>query len=155
MYPTIYIGTDHGGFAKKEVIKQQLMNSGYQVIDCGAATYIADDDYPPFAIAVAKNVAADIAAGNNSFGILLCRSGIGMAVVANKIPGIRAATLRSVEEAQLGRMHNDINVISLPADVLSDEEIWVILKSFLNTQFLQEERHVRRVKQIKDFEQGS
>lgn len=155
MHPTIYIGTDHGGFAQKEVIKQQLQNAGYVIKDCGASSFTPDDDYPPFAFAVAKNVVADLAVGTPAFGILLCRSGIGMAMAANKVTGVRAGTIRSVEEAQHARIHDNVNVISLPADTLSDDEIWVILKSFLNTQFSTDERHVRRIKQITAYEEAN
>lgn len=153
MHSIIYLGTDHGGFSQKEALKGVLQQAGFTLQDCGAFMLDPDDDYPPVAFTVAQQVAGQHIIGNTAFGVLLCRSGIGMAIAANKVAGIRAATIRSVAEAQHARIHDDVNVISLPADEISIDEMEHILKVFLNTQFSNEERHKRRIKQITQYEQ--
>ena len=147
--PNVFIGADHGGFELKEKIKTHLESRGYTVHDCGAATLDAKDDYPDFAFAVAKNVAAD----QYSRGVLLCRSGAGMTIAANKVLGARAATLHTGEEAAHARHHNDVNIAALPADFLTEQEIFEILGIFLVTPFSDEERHKRRLAKISEFEQ--
>lgn len=153
MHSIIYLGTDHGGFSQKEALKVILKQMGYTVEDCGAFMLDPDDDYPPVALKVAQQVADQNKTGNSAFGVLLCRSGIGMAIAANKVNGIRAATIQSVAQAQHARIHDDVNVISLPAEDLDVSAIERILKSFLNTQFSNEMRHTRRIQQISAYEQ--
>jgi len=147
--PKVFIGADHGGFELKEKIKTHLKSLGYTVEDCGAHSFDADDDYPDFAFAVARNVAAD----QYSRGILLCRSGVGMTMAANKIVGARAATLHTGEEAAHSRHHNDVNIAAFPADSLTEEQIFEVLGIFLVTPFSDEERHKRRLNKISEFEQ--
>ncbi len=167
-----YIGADHGGFEFKERIKQYLSGQGYEVEDCGAAVLDPNDDYPPIAIAVAQKVAeesknivaTELPAARQPGepvgtqpvtdvrGILLCRSGAGMTIAANKVPGIRAATVHSIKEAEHARAHNNVNIVSLAADYLSEEEIFAVLKTFMETPFTEVERHQRRISQITNFE---
>ncbi len=146
--PNVYIGADHGGFAVKEKIKQHLEDRGYTVTDCGAIALTPDDDYPEFAVAVAQKIAQD----PYGRGILLCRSGVGMTIAANKIAGVRAATLHNPEEAAHARSHDDINVAAFPADYLSEAQLFEVLGIFLVTPFSGEERHTRRLQQISEIE---
>lgn len=146
--PKVFIGADHGGFELKEKIKTHLIERGYQVEDCGATSLNPDDDYPEFAFAVAEKVAAD----QYSRGILLCRSGVGMTIAANKVPGARAATLHSEAEAAHARSHDDVTIAALPADFLTEQQIFATLGVFLVTPFSEEERHTRRLQKITAFE---
>ena len=146
---TIYLGADHGGFELKEEAKQWLADWGYQAEDLGAYSHNPQDDYPPVALAVAQEVAAE---PQQSVGLLFCRSGGGMVVAANKVAGIRAVSLDSVEAAMHAKTDNGANVGSLAADWLSREQAKVIIKAFLETEFSGAERHVRRLAQIAEFE---
>lgn len=149
--PKVFIGADHGGFEFKEKIKAYLTATGYIVEDCGAETLAPEDDFPPFAFAVAQKVAQDPYAR----GVLLCRSGVGMTIAANKVPGARAATLHTGAEAVHARSHDDVNIAALPADFLSEQEIFEVLGIFLVTPFSDEERHQRRLTQISAFERST
>lgn len=141
---TIYLGADHGGFSLKELLKGELMKQGYTVEDCGAFTLDPADDYPVYAQAVAKKILSNPA----SFGLLLCRSGAGMEIAANRFEGIRAVECRDADEAIHARQHNDANVVVLPADEIDEKKAEKIVKTFLETAFIQEERHVRRIEEI-------
>lgn len=152
MTPTIYLGADHGGFAHKEFIKKKLLELSYTVEDLGAFSEVEDDDYPEYALAVAKKVADSHQEGNAATGILLCRSGAGMTIAANKVAGIRAVNVSTVDLAKHARVHNDANVLALSADELKDEQMWKVLLAFLETPFSQEERHIRRIALISEFE---
>jgi ribose 5-phosphate isomerase B len=149
---TIYLGADHGGFPLKEKIKTWLDDWEYQFSDLGALQLDAQDDYPDFALAVAKQVAADRAKQQDSFGILLCRSGGGMVIAANKVPGVRAVLVFSVKEAIHAKEHDDANIISLAGDWMDPEIAQASLKAFLETEFSGGERHLRRIKKITDYE---
>ncbi len=141
---TIYIGADHRGFALKEYIKKYLAAQGRAVEDCGATAYDENDDYPDFAKAVAERVADEAGAK----GILLCGSGNGVAIVANKMRGIRAAVAMSPEQARAARSDEDANVIALASDYLQEDEVREIIEAFLSTPFLDAERHMRRIGKI-------
>ncbi len=147
----IYLGSDHRGFELKEKIKRLLAGWNYEFEDCGAFEYNKDDDYPDFAKAVAEKVAAD----DGNKGILICGSGIGIAIAANKIKGIRAGTAASSEQVRASVNDEDLNILCLSADYLPDAEVAAreIIKIFLETKFSGEERHVRRVDKIKQLEQ--
>lgn len=144
----VYIGADHGGFDLKQHSQSFLDAMGYHVQDCGAVERNSTDDYPVFAQAVAKAVATH----PGSLGLLFCRSGEGMAIAANKIPGVRASVVWNREVAAETRKDNDANVAVFPADYLSEEEFEQCATAFLTTPFSQEERHVRRIAAI---EQGT
>lgn len=138
----IAIASDHAGFEYKEKLKEFLSEVGYQVADFGC-TSSQSCDYPDFAYPLAKSVSA----GENTFGILICGSGIGMTIVANKINGIRAANCCTVEMARLARLHNNANVLAFGARLISFELAKEIVLAFLNEKF-EGNRHERRVAKI-------
>ena len=142
----IIIASDHAGFEQKEELAFYLKEKGYDVVDAGPAT---DDrvDYPDFA----KKVAVSVAAHEADFGVLVCGTGIGMAIAANKIAGIRAANVTSASFAALAREHNDANIVSVSGRFVSLEENKKILDAFLTTQF-GGGRHAGRVQKITDLE---
>jgi ribose 5-phosphate isomerase B len=138
----IAIGSDHAGFEYKQALKLSLQSKGLKVLDFG--THSTDSvDYPDFAHPVAHSVEKQ----ESNFGILLCGSGNGVAITANKHAGIRAALCWSVELAQLARQHNDANVLCLPARFVSLEEAQAMVEAFLNTAF-EGGRHSNRVGKI-------
>lgn len=141
---TIYIGADHRGFALKEYIKNYLAGDGRAVVDCGNATHDDSDDYPDFARAVALRVADEAGAK----GILLCGSGNGVAIAANKVHGIRAAVACTALQARAARSDEDANVIAIAADYTERDEAHDIVEAFLSTPFLDAERHMRRIGKI-------
>tara|TARA_A100001037_G_C14935245_1_gene537951 strand:+ start:171 stop:608 length:438 start_codon:yes stop_codon:yes gene_type:complete len=139
---TIAAGCDHGGFSLKTLLIEHLTESGHDVLDLG--TYTNERvDYPDFAETVAKSVAS----GEASFGLLVCGSGIGVCMVANKIAGIRAATIHDVTSAHLSREHNDANIICLGERLIGPEVAKEALDIFLESEF-QEGRHLQRVEKI-------
>jgi ribose 5-phosphate isomerase B len=139
----IAIGSDHAGFAMKEAIEARLKESGLIVEDFGTHSP-ASMDYPDVGAAVAKAV-ADGRAGR---GILVCSTGIGMSIVANKIGGVRAALCDSEETARLSRTHNDANVLALSGKFTPVDRALNIVEAFLSTDFPAGERHARRVRKI-------
>lgn len=142
----IALGADHAGFELKEKIKRILGERGLQVSDQGTDSAEAVD-YPDFARSVGEAVAEKRA----DFGILICGSGIGMAIAANKIPGARAANVTSEYEAQMSREHNDANVLALGARILDEPEAFAIVNKWLATPFAGG-RHQRRVDKISKIE---
>ncbi|MDE1970500.1 MAG: RpiB/LacA/LacB family sugar-phosphate isomerase [Patescibacteria group bacterium] len=139
----IYLGTDHAGFELKESIKSFLLEKGYEVQDCGAFSFDPGDDYPDFIRPAAEAVAQD----ESSRGIVLGGSGEGEAMVANRIPGVRATVYYggSHEIIRLSRAHNNANVLSLGARFVSKEEAFTVIALWLETPFSEEERHKRRL----------
>ena len=136
------IGSDHRGFLAKEHVKRFLTQMGHEVIDCGTHSD-APTDYPDYAVPVC----ADIQAGKAERGVLLCGSGIGMCMTANKMRGIRAALCHDELTAEMSRRHNDANVLCLAGDLLGDELIRRIVEVWVSTKF-EGGRHERRVKKI-------
>ena len=134
----VSVGSDHGGFELKESLKKALSGS-YEIADCGPSG-AASCDYPDYAIAVAK----DVATGAADYGILICRSGIGMAMAANRFQNVRAAVCTTVDAAKMTRQHNGANVLCLGADVVSADDALAIAKAFLETPVDESERHARR-----------
>jgi ribose 5-phosphate isomerase B len=149
---TVFLGADHRGFALKEQIKTWLKDAGYALQDLGAYSLDPGDDYPDFGIAVAQEVARQ---PEGRRGIVFCGSGVGMAVAANKIKGIRASLATSREIAQASRNDDDLNILSIAADYTSLEGAKRIIEVFLNTPFSGEERHLRRINKIAKAEHGS
>ncbi len=139
---TIALGGDHAGVEYKKVISDMLRSEGLGVLDYGTMT-TESVDYPDFAVVVAKSVANNDAA----FGILLCGSGIGVSITANKVPFIRAANCVTVEMAKLSRMHNNANILALGTRLNSIEEVIQIVRAFLETPF-EGGRHLNRVDKI-------
>lgn len=145
MFMKIYIASDHGGFHLKETIKP-LLNG--KIIDLGPQQLDTQDDYPQYAFLVAKKVSQE----SNSIGLLFCRSGSGMAIAANKTKGIRAVDIYNQKIAQHAVRDNHANVFAFGADFLSKEDVLNCLSLIFNTQPDQDERHLRRIKQISDYE---
>jgi ribose 5-phosphate isomerase B len=142
----IALGADHAGYELKENLKSYLAEGGHAVDDCGTAS-TASCDYPDFAHAVAARVAG----GSAERGILVCGTGIGMAIAANKTPGVRAANVTSETLAQLSREHNDANVLTLGARILDEEQARKIVDVWLATPFAGG-RHQRRIDKIAELE---
>lgn len=138
----IYIGSDHAGYDLKEKLKVFLRSENYEIIDEGTSS-TDSCDYPDYAHPVAK--AVDLK--KSSFGILICGSANGVCMTANKHQGVRAALCWTTEIAELARLHNDANVVCLPARYISDDVAQAIVKTFITTDF-EGERHERRVNKI-------
>ena len=148
----IHIGTDHAGLDFKNTITQHLTQQGHQVTDHGAYEFNPEDDYPAFCIATAEAVMADEADGSQSLGIVFGGSGNGEQIAANKVTGIRAALVWNEDTAKLARQHNNANVISIGARQHTQEEALHLIDLFINEPFSGDERHVRRISQIKEYE---
>ena len=143
---TIYIGSDHAGFKLKEKIKEWLINSNMPFLDLGNTILDKNDDYPDFAIKV-----SNLTSSNNSKGILVCGSGQGMCMAANKIKGIRAGIAYTVRDARLLREHNNANIMCLSGWGMSFEDSKKMIKKFLDTEFSSEPRHKRRIGKIMEI----
>ena len=142
----VYIGTDHAGFELKEKLKVYLCELGHEVEDMGAFELEKDDDYPDFI----RPVADAVASNSESFGIILGGSGEGEEMVANKVPGVRAAEYYggNLDIIKLAREHNNANILSLGARFVKEDEAKQAVKLFLGTQFSNDPRHVRRIEKI-------
>jgi len=136
----IAIGSDHGGFALKEVVAKHLRDLGLDFVDCGCYD-ISSVDYPVYAQAVAR----EIQSGKCDRGILVCSTGIGISMAANKCTGIRAALCSEPYSAKMTRLHNDANVLCMGGLVVGDNLALEIVDTFLNTEFSGEARHQRRI----------
>ncbi|MBN9644159.1 ribose-5-phosphate isomerase [Corynebacterium mendelii] len=144
----IYLGADHAGFDIKEVIKRHLRDQGHEVVDCGAHTYDAADDYPAFCITAAKKTVAD----PGSLGIVMGGSGNGEQIAANKVAGARCALAWSVETAKLAREHNNAQLIGLGGRMHSEAEALAIVDAFIEQPWSEEPRHQNRIDIITEFE---
>lgn len=144
----VLIGSDHAGFDQKEVIKQHLVDEGYEVVDAGSYNDTDSVDYPDFA----KEVGRAVASGEADRGVLVCGTGVGMAIAANKVPGVRAANVTSPEFAHLARAHNDANVVTISGRFVPSDVNELIVDAFLATDF-EAGRHQRRLDKIRDMEQ--
>ena len=136
----IAIGSDHGGFDLKEKVKAHLQEKGIEVKDVGCYEKVSVD-YPTFGHAVAKAVAA----GDCEKGIVICTTGIGISITANKTPGIRCALCSEPLSAKMTRLHNDANVLAMGAALVGDMMAMEIVDTFLGTAFSGDERHQRRI----------
>jgi ribose 5-phosphate isomerase B len=140
---TIVLGADHAGFALKERVKRELLDRGCDVHDA-TPRFKAGDDYPLAARKVAKLVSKD----TKDRGILVCGSGVGVAIAANRMKGIRAMDGHAVAEVKLAREHNDVNVLTLSGWKMSLKDAMKLADAFLTTPFSNAARHLRRVKQL-------
>lgn len=141
----IAIGSDHGGFELKEKVKKHLEEKGYQVKDCGC--YSKEScDYPVFGHAVAKEVAS----GNCEKGVVICTTGIGISMVANKTKGVRCALCSEPLSAKMTRLHNDANVLAMGGALVGENMAMEIVDTFFGTEFSGEEKHQRRVNLIEE-----
>ena len=151
MTRVIAFGADHGGFSLKENIVPWLEDLGYEVLDLGAHSLDPADDYPDFAEAVAQAVVS----GQAERGIVICGSGVGASVAANKIPGIRASVCHDLYSARQGVEHDELNVLSLGARVVGLDLAKQLATEFLDARFTGEERHLRRLAKVNAIEQQS
>ncbi len=146
----VVIGADHGGFELKQEIGKLLASDGHEVTDLGAHQYDALDDYPDFALGVARAIAA----GEAARGIVVCGSGVGACVAANKIRGVRAALCHDTYSAHQGVEHDDMNVLCLGARIIGIEIAREIVRSYIGAVFSGEERHQRRLDKVLEAERG-
>lgn len=145
----VYLAADHRGFKLKEALKPMLQLGGYEFVDVGNDHYDEADDYPDFVSVAASAVAKD---PDNRKAIVICGSGAGANIAANKINGIRAAIAINKKQAVASRKEDDVNVLALAADYFSERDIKNIALEWLKTPFSGEERHQRRIKKIADLE---
>lgn len=145
----LYIASDHGGFQlKKHLIRFVEKQLKKEISDLGPTEYNENDDFPDFAIPLSQKIAKD----EKSLGILICKTGHGMYLTANKINGIRAIIGYSIEAAEKGRKEENANILALAGAVITDEHAAAIVKRFLETNFEPEQRRVRRLKKIEELE---
>src|SRR5689334_4779456 len=140
----VYLGADHAGFQLKQELVRRLTEAGHDVHDVGAAKLDPEDDYSPYCL----NTGARVVADPGSLGVVIGGSGNGEQIVANKVPGVRAALVWSEVTARLSRQHNDANVVALGARMHSPDEAWLITVAFLDTAFSGGSRHQRRIDQV-------
>jgi ribose 5-phosphate isomerase B len=146
----VYLGSDHAGFELKASLIEWLRQAGYEAVDCGPSSYQPDDDYPPYVMRAASAAVTD----PGGLGIVIGGSGNGEQIASNKIRGVRAAVAWSEDTARLARLHNNANVLSLGAREYSIEDAVGFAKVFVQTEFSEAPRHVRRLDMIAAYEQS-
>ena len=144
----VFLGSDHAGFELKARLIEHLESTGHQPIDCGAASFDPEDDYPPPCIAAGRRTVAE----PGSLGIVIGGSGNGEQIAANKVRGVRAALVWSEQTARLAREHNDANVMSIGARNHPDADALRFVDIFLATPFSGDTRHVRRISMVTEYE---
>lgn len=140
----IYISSDHGGFNLKKYLIETFKNKGVEIQDLGPKDLNGEDDYPDFASELAKKIQES----PENKGILICRNGVGMSITANRFRGVRAALSWNAQHAISSRNDDDANVLSLPADYISENEATDIVEKWLNTPFSNQERMKRRLDKL-------
>ncbi|HEX5987763.1 MAG TPA: ribose-5-phosphate isomerase [Nocardioides sp.] len=148
----VHLGSDHAGLELKEHLLNWLADQGHEAVDHGPFVYDAADDYPVFCLRAAEGVAADQQDGVQALGVVIGGSGNGEQMAANKVKGVRAALVWSEETAVLAREHNDANVISVGGRMHTVDDMTRFIEVFLTTEFTGEERHVRRIGMLADYE---
>jgi ribose 5-phosphate isomerase B len=148
----VHLGSDHAGLELKEHLLNWLADHGYEVVDHGPFVYDAEDDYPVFCLRCADGVAADQQDGLDSLGVVVGGSGNGEQMAANKVSGIRSALAWSEETAELARLHNDSNVLSVGGRMHTVEDMTRFVEVFVTTPFSGDARHVRRIEMLTDYE---
>ena len=144
----IYIGADHRGFNLKEAVKKWLIKLGYDVVDCGNFIYDKNDDFPDFSLEVARRVATEA----QSLGIVICGSGGGVTIAANKVKGIRCAQAINVPDVTHNRSHDDINVLAIGSDFIDISLAKAVILAFIKTPFKGSDRFRRRLGKIAGVE---
>lgn len=144
----IHIGSDHRGFKLKQILLEFLQQSSYEVNDVGNAQYEKNDDYPDFAACVGEKVSLD----PHSRGIVLCASGVGVDIVANKFSRVRCALVADADQAAASRNDDDTNILAFAADYVSEDQAKKIVSTWIQTPFSGEERYRRRIQKIADLE---
>ncbi len=147
----VAVGADHAGFHLKEQLAELLREQGHEVHDVGAHEHDPADDFPDFALALAERVAS----GGSERGVMVCGSGVGASVAANKTPGIRAAVCHDSYSAHQGVEHDDMNVLCLGARIVGIEVAKELVANFLAAEFSGEERHMRRLRKVIAMEDAS
>ncbi|WP_431977633.1 ribose-5-phosphate isomerase [Micromonospora haikouensis] len=145
----VYLGSDHAGFELKVHLASHLAKQGYEVVDVGPHVFDPDDDYPAFCLHTGTRVVAD----PGSLGVVIGGSGNGEQIAANKVAGVRAALAWNIDTAQLGREHNDANIVAVGARQHTLDEATAIVEAFLTTSFSGNPRHARRIEQVAAYEQ--
>jgi ribose 5-phosphate isomerase B len=142
---TVFLGADHRGFPLKEYLKTYLTNNGYVVVDCGNTVFDPHDDYPDFAFSVARRVMEH---PTEDRGIVICGNGAGVSIAVNKIDGVRAVLGVTPEQVRDARNDDDVNIIALACNYLTEQQAVLIVESFLKTPFGAKERYIRRIGKI-------
>jgi ribose 5-phosphate isomerase B len=145
------IASDHSGFEMKTQLYEFLNNYGYEIADIGPYSYDATDDYPDYAIKIGYSITSH----KSAKGIMICGSGVGASVAANKLKGIRAGVCHDIYSAHQGVEHDDMNLLCLGARIIGIELAKELVISFLNAEFTAEQRHQRRLNKILDLEQNN
>lgn len=148
----IYLGADHRGFNLKEYLKGEIKNQGYELVDLGNSRYDENDDYPDSAEAVARKVSAEY---DNARGILICGSGVGVDIVANKFKNVRSVLALSSDQVYNARHDDNVNVLSIASDFTSQGDALKIMKVFLATPFGGDPKYRRRLDKIAKIENAS
>jgi ribose 5-phosphate isomerase B len=144
----VHLGSDHAGFELKAKVSARLRELGHEPVDHGPSTFDPDDDYPPYCIRAAHAAVAETGA----LAVVIGGSGNGEAIAANKVRGARCALAHSDETARLSRAHNDANVVSLGARMISEDDAIRFVEIFVSTPFSGDPRHARRITQLADYE---
>lgn len=144
----IAVGCDHAGFPLKEHVVSQIRAAGHEAVDCGALALMPGDDYPDYALAVGEAIRD----GRAERGIIVCGSGVGVTVAANKVPGIRACMCHDTFSARQGVEDDSMNVLCLGARVIGPEVASEVIRAFLEATFSGAERHERRLNKVKQIE---
>jgi ribose 5-phosphate isomerase B len=144
----IGIATDHGGFGLKELLLARLRAAGHEIVDFGAHTLTPDDDYPDFVLPLAEAVAA----AKVERGIAICGSGVGAAVCANKVKGVRASLIHDHFSAKQGVEDDHMNILCIGGRTVGPEVAWDLMQTFLSAQFSQAPRHLRRLGKVAAWE---
>jgi ribose 5-phosphate isomerase B len=147
----VAIGSDHAGFELKPRVMKQVEASGHRALDCGAYALAETDDYPDFARAVGEAIRG----GRAERGILICGSGVGISIAANKLPGVRAAICHDTYSAHQGVEHDGMNVLCLGARVVGVELADELVRAFLGAVFSNAERHARRLAKVVEIEKSA
>ena len=144
----IVIGADHGGFELKNFLIRELKKENFEVTDLGNTVYDAKDDYPDYAFAVAESISA----GKANRGIIICGSGVGANIAANKVKGVRACLCHDTYSAHQGVEHDAMNVLCMGARIIGIETAKSLVFSFLNANFIKEERFMRRLEKVNNID---
>jgi ribose 5-phosphate isomerase B len=139
----VILGSDHGGFRLKEIVKAWLFEEGFEVKDVGALSLVSDDDYVDYAKAAVREASA-----SDDRVVLFCRNGLGMSIAANRFTGVRCGVAFDEEAVRKGRTDDDINCLSIPADYVDEEKTKRMIDIFLKTQFSSDEKYARRVMKL-------
>lgn len=146
----IYLGADHGGFELKEKVKERLMTEGHEVVDIGAKQKIDEDDYVDYASVVGEELGFE----QDAFGILFCRNGVGVSIVANRFPAVRCALGFDVNQIEKARNDDDVNCLAIPADYMDEEKAFAVIDAFLKAKFSGEDKYVRRLEKMSLLQTG-